>query len=141
MTNDIIKKALEKKGQFASLSWESPAKVKKPYCNEGIMKKVYAHTVKIGVAYNNLKSTKEGRLNGSLPEVNAGLNGLKWVKYPVLLENPKTGEQFISIKLNKKSKFKSEYTAEVTDKLLSSGKSKTPATTINVNVKYIKTIS
>lgn len=40
---------------------------------------------RIGVGYDHKASTVQGRADGSLPPVNAGLKGRTWLEYPYLL--------------------------------------------------------
>lgn len=105
---DIIKTALNKKGQFASLEWERPCKTLKS-CAVNITKKTVARNVRIGAGYDNLSATRAGRENGTLPAQNAGLNGMVWNVYPVILTSEKTGKDYIRIETAKNTNFSTVY--------------------------------
>lgn len=64
-------------GQFINIETAKTLKVRKEYRGNTVTK--HSHkTVRFGVKYENMKSTKEGRANGSLPAVNAGLRWGNW---------------------------------------------------------------
>lgn len=106
MTNEIIEKALNKKGQFATIAYCRQCKTLKS-CNDIILKSTRAKNIRIGAGYDNLKSTIEGRENGTLPAENAGLNGMQWIKYPVLLQGKSS--QYIRLETSKNTIFETAY--------------------------------
>lgn len=85
---------LTKKGQFVSLHTKRPMKVRKGVVDN--LEKDSTFVVRIGVDYDNIKAVQEKRESGELPEQNAGLKpNFKWVHFPVLLQNEKSGEFYI----------------------------------------------
>ena len=119
-----------KGGTIHSLKWTRPAKVKKS-CTDEITKTVIATNIMLNAQYENLKRTKEGRLDGTLPEQNIGLVGFEWVHYPLVLKSIKTGKLYLRIETMKNSKFQTEWRrnqaivtkALIEENLLSSEKS------------------
>ena len=119
-----------KGGTIHSLKWTRPAKVKKS-CTDEITKTVVATNIMLNAQYENLKRTKEGRLNGTLPEQNTGLVGFEWDHYPLELKSIKTGKLYLRIETMKNSKFQTEWRrnqaivtkALIEENLLSSEKS------------------
>ena len=97
-----------KAGTFHSIKWTRPAKVKKS-CLDKITKTVEASNLRIGAEYDHLNRTIIGRMNGTLPEVNAGLVGFEWVEYPTILRSTKTGKLYLRIETSKNSKFKTSW--------------------------------
>lgn len=112
LQSEVREKILQKHGQFTSLIYERALKTKKS-CTNTYTKHTEAKNVRIGASYDNLRSTIIGRMSGTLPEVNAGLNGLEWVSYPNILVNPKTGREFVRVELTSNSKFNNIYRDEV----------------------------
>ena len=105
--NEIITKALSKKGQFASIEYKRACKVKKDAPN--IYKVTQAYNVRIGAQYDAMQAVKEARADGTLPAENQGLNGLQWVQYPVILQSIKSGTEMLRIETAKNSTFKTQY--------------------------------
>ena len=97
-----------KAGTIHSLKWTRPAKVKKS-CTDEITKTVVATNIMLNAQYENLKRTKECRLDGTLPEQNTGLVGFEWVHYPLVLKSIKTGKLYLRIETMKNSKFQTEW--------------------------------
>lgn len=75
-----VRKLLAKKGQYCRIVSNRPLKVRKG--RDEIIKHS-EFTVRIGVSYDALKSTKEGREDGTLPSENQGMWG-EWVIFPIL---------------------------------------------------------
>lgn len=151
MDAKTLSKILSKRGQFTALTWRRKCKTYKGV-EDIIEKETSAHTIRIGCAYDNLSTTKTGRLDGTLPQENAGLNGLEWKQYPILLVNPKTGREFVRVELAENSKFittfyENNYVVEkdsILDKLLASEKSNKPGerpTVMNIPLDSIISIS
>lgn len=105
--NEIIAKALNKKGQFASIEYKRICKVKKGAPN--IYKVTQAQNVRIGAQYDAMQAVKDARADGTLPAENQGLNGLQWVQYPVILQSIKSGAEMLRIETAKNSTFKTQY--------------------------------
>lgn len=81
--NSKMKKV--RKGAYTSLLWERPAKTKKS-CTDIIVKRTRA-TVRLGINYDNMASTKEKRKLGEAPQVSAGLPWGEWLKYPYFIKH------------------------------------------------------
>ena len=64
-------------GQFINIETAKPLKVRKEYRGNTVVKSSHK-TVRFGVKYDNMKSTKEGRANGTLPAVSSGLPWGNW---------------------------------------------------------------
>ena len=79
----------QKKGANVHLCWRRTCKTKKSAGNIRVEKEVCT-VGRIGVNYDNMKSTKEGRADGSLPSQNAGLPWGQWQMYPFLIEHKET---------------------------------------------------
>ena len=137
-----------KGGTIHSLSWTRPAKTKKS-CEDEITKTVFATNIMLNASYDNLKRTKEGRVDGTLPSENTGLQGFEWVHYPLVLKSVKTGKLYLRIETMSNSKFKTEWRknqaivakALIEQDLLSSEKSSKDELPIVMNVAIDSIIS
>ena len=142
--NEIITKALNKKGQFASVEYKRACKVKKDAPN--IYKVTQAYNVRIGAQYDAMQAVKDARADGTLPAENQGLSGLQWVQYPVILQSVKSGTEMLRIETAKNSTFETQYyiqngeelqavtKAEIQDYLYASEKSNGEMPTV-LNIK------
>lgn len=65
-------------GRFVNLDTCKTLKTKKAYSGK-VVTKIGHSTVRVGVNYDNMKATIEGRANGSKPIENAGLQWGAWV--------------------------------------------------------------
>ena len=83
-TNDILAIVLAKHGQITTLTTERKVKVKK---GQHTIFKASKFQGRIGVNYENLKSTQAGREDGTLPQQNAGLPWGKWAQFPYTIEH------------------------------------------------------
>lgn len=146
---NIIEKALNKKGRFANIEYTRQCKVKKS-CSDVITKLTRVYNVRIGASYDNLREVKAARENGELPKQNQGLIGLEWENYPVLLKNPKTQKKFIRLETAKNSVFKTEYfkngkpieKSEIESILLASEKQQGDKPVVmNINTEYITVLN
>lgn len=82
---------LTRKGQFSKAIWHRPCKTLKAFAHMSIVKCTTV-VVRTGIDYENLTSTKEGRADGTLPSVNAGLlPGQSWEQFPYLINSEKSG--------------------------------------------------
>lgn len=97
-----------KGGTIHSLKWTRPAKTKKS-CEDEITKTVIATNIMLNASYDNLKRVKEGRADGTLPEVNAGLVGFEWVHYPLILRSIRSGKLYLRMETMSNSKFETEW--------------------------------
>lgn len=81
MNLDEIKTAIHShnKGSFTTIETCKTLKTKKAYADKSIVK-VSRMTGRFGCSFENLKSTKIGRENGSIPKNNSGLPYGNWVK-------------------------------------------------------------
>jgi len=73
------------KGANIILEWVRPAKVKKA-CVDNIEKHVRM-VGRMGIEYDNMKSTQEKRESGDAPKENAGLQWGEWLEYPYLIQH------------------------------------------------------
>ena len=109
MYNEIIEKALAKKGQFATVNYERKAKTLKNAPE--ILKQTKAFNVRIGAEYDALKSTLEAKGVDTKAEAHAlnnGLNGMEYIVYPVLLKG-KNDRQYIRLETAKNTRFETTY--------------------------------
>lgn len=110
--NDLTKKVLSllsRSGQIVTMTTNRPVKIKKG-ANASPINKESIFQCRIGVNYDNISAVKEKRVDGSLPEENAGLPWGKWVKFPFLIEH--NGEFYLRCTTLKNSvKTKTKYVA------------------------------
>ena len=106
--NEIVAKALSKKGNFSSYATLKTCKTLKSFDGK-IEKLTRAKNIMIGAAYDNRQAVIEARANGDLPSENQGLNGREWVQYPILLRSIKSGKELIRVNVLNNSKFESQY--------------------------------
>lgn len=66
-------------GTYANMTTCKTLKTRKEFKDKNIVK-ISRSTIRAGVEYDNMKSTKEGRANGSLPAKNAGLKYGRYIK-------------------------------------------------------------
>lgn len=143
--------ALGKKGTFATLEYSRPVEVKKA-CPVAIVKTTVARNVRIGAQYDAMKqvqlakgvtSTKEAH------ELNTGLKGFAWVKYPTILKSERTNDEYVRIETNSNTRFESIYTvngkevnkADVEEYFLAKEKSKGEMPVVmNIKLNTIKYI-
>ena len=130
---NIITKALNKKGTFATVQYSRPVKVKKGA--PMITKVTKARNVRIGAQYDALKAVQiaKGVSNtAEAHEVNTGLKGFEWDVYPTVLHSIKTNKQYIRVETNSNTKFDTTYImdgkvvnkADIEQYMLASEKSK-----------------
>lgn len=82
-TKAILEKHRALRGQYCRLTWERVVKLRKSAENQGhVAIKRSVATVRVGLAYDNMNKTKEGRATGELPPENAGLPWGEWLEYP-----------------------------------------------------------
>lgn len=80
----MINLIMGKKGQFAHIKYLRPLKFRKDFEGLHYGFKEVTGVFRIGIEYENLKSTSEKRDKGM---VVGGLNGREWVQYPYLLQS------------------------------------------------------
>jgi hypothetical protein len=110
---EIIEKAKEIKGQFASVEYTKTCKVKKG--SPVVTKTTKASSVRVGCEYDGLKSTLENKGVDTKEEahlLNNGLRGMHYVSYPVVLASDKTNKEYIRFSTCKGTKFTSQYFLE-----------------------------
>jgi hypothetical protein len=91
-SNEYIQAIKDYKG--SNLSVEVHKQLKTKVANRGdIVEKHTRFVCRTGINYDNMKATKEGRDNGSLPKENQGLPWGEWSKFPFII-NHKGGEYF-----------------------------------------------
>ena len=106
--NEIVSKALSKRGNFSSYATLKTCKTLKSF--EGKIEKLTrAKNIMIGAAYDNRQVVIEARANGDLPSENQGLKGKEWVQYPILLKSLVNGKELIRVNVLNNSKFESQY--------------------------------
>ena len=151
MTEQEIKQAIEEttKGANIYLEWERPVKLRKAY--KGLpFTKWTKMLCRIGVNYDNKKTTQEGRENGDLPAENAGLRGFEWEQFPTILRSIKTEKLYLRLEGGTfKTSTKREYRldGQVVEfeqykemMLASEYKPKPPSPTFNVGFDAIQSI-
>lgn len=83
----ILEKLMSKRGQIASVTYNSELVPRKNFKDKGIKghRIVHNRLMRVGINYENLTSTKEIRESGI---EKSGLKGsLSWIKFPYLLKN------------------------------------------------------
>jgi hypothetical protein len=76
------------KGANVIVEWERPCYLRAGFKTMPLTK--YTNMLcRLGCNYDNIIDTQNGRADGSLPAVNAGLKGRTWVLFPVLLRSIK----------------------------------------------------
>ena len=65
-------------GTYANMTTCKTLKTRKEFKDKNIVK-ISRSTIRSGCDYENLKSTKQGRIDGSLPSQNAGLPYGSWI--------------------------------------------------------------
>ena len=150
MMNEIKAIALNKKGQFANLTYARACKVKKNA--PAIEKTTKAYNVRIGAQYDALKTTQEAKGVTSTEEAHAlnnGLNGMEWVTYPYILKSVKSGKEYLRLETAKNTRFETVYTmngqtvtkAEIEPYLLASEKGNGEMPTVmNIGIENITEI-
>ena len=106
--NEIVAKALSKKGNFSSYTTLKTCKTLKGFDGK-IEKLTRARNIMIGAAYDNRQAVIEARANGDLPSENQGLKGKEWIQYPILLKSLANGKELIRVNVLNNSKFESQY--------------------------------
>jgi hypothetical protein len=93
--SSLAQKLVNTNGNFVGLLWHRPMKTYKG--TAAVVTKTVRTTVRVGLEYDNREVVKEARADGTLPAENAGLNGMEWVQYPVVLRSLKTGKAMIRV--------------------------------------------
>jgi hypothetical protein len=106
--NEIVAKALSKKGNFSSYVTLKTCKTLKGFDGK-IEKLTRARNIMIGAAYDNRQAVIEARANGDLPSENQGLKGKEWIQYPILLKSLANGKELIRVNVLNNSKFESQW--------------------------------
>lgn len=79
----------QRKGQNLKAVWVRPMKVRKSA--EGVtLTKMTSAVVRGGIDYDNIKTVKEGRVDGTLPEKNEGLPWGEWKSFPYSITHKET---------------------------------------------------
>lgn len=106
-TAKILEIVFAKKGQIATLETKKAVKMKK---GQPAFFKASKFQARVGVNYENLATTKEGRNDGTLPEENAGLPWGKWVAFPYLIEH--NGKHYVRLTAFDGNKYPATFTDE-----------------------------
>ena len=110
MINEIIDNG--KAGTYRTiLIQNSNVGILKKYEKQGIHvgKQTKITMSRLGVGYDNMKTVQEKRENGDLPEINQGLKGVKWLRYPYTLISVKTQKVLLRVSLCKDSKITTKW--------------------------------
>ena len=148
-SNEYIKILSTKKGQNITVNLERDCKVRAKFKGSNI-KKLTRFVCRSGINYENMKSTKEARADGSLPSTNEGLPWGEWNKFPWTISH--NGKEYLRLypsNLNIKPEVsfmvdgKEVSKDEVRDMLLSSElkTSDKPPSCYTVNSDNVKSIS
>ena len=104
----IIKSVLSKPaGTFFKISWGSEIPVYKKYQGVFTVKKYTEAIVRCGINYDNMKLTKERRMDGSAPSKNSGLPWGSWLIDGYVIENK--GKTYLRCYLGANNKPKTLY--------------------------------
>ena len=133
------------KGQFHSLLWERPCKLKKAFGNNVVVKRSSA-VVRFGVEYDNINAVKEKRVSGELPAQNAGLQWGEWLLYPYFIKHK--NQVYLRCSTVPNTKIRSEYFLngtkvsfeQVENMLLASEKNTKKAEVFTINIDNILSI-
>jgi len=109
MTIEDIKAAIKAtpKGANIIVEWTRPVKLRKAY--KGMPLTVSKSMLcRLGVQYDNTAATKQGRDDGSLPATNAGLKGVEWIQFPILLKAVKSQKIQLRLQAGTFNSFKTE---------------------------------
>ena len=91
-------------GTFISAVWQRDCKTRKG-CDARIEKRVAAHSLTFGVAYDNRAVVQTARASGELPAENQGLKGFEWETFPRILRAVKTGKLYARLNVTSASRF------------------------------------
>lgn len=97
MTIDELKPIINstKKGTIHTLTYSKPLKTRKGVTD--VITKSSTVQVRFGIDYDNMRVTKEGRADGTLPVVNQGLApSLRWIDNN-FIENTKNGNKMLRV--------------------------------------------
>lgn len=107
---DTLQKLLQRKGQYVTLSTRRPVKVRK---GQPEVFKLSTYTVRVGVAYDNIKAVQDKRAEGTLPAENAGLPWGEWVEYPYTIAHK--GEMYLRCTLAHNTQHRARAAYELAD--------------------------
>ncbi len=80
----LVSSLIHIKGQIVRIETERDCKMR---AGQPMVRKSSVFLCRVGVDYENMKSTKEGRADGSLPAENAGLPWGRWMIFPYVIEH------------------------------------------------------
>ena len=78
---------LNKKGQFAKITFKRSMKVAAAHKLHTVEKVVWGMLVRCGIDYDNMKSVQDKREDGTLPVENQGLPWGEWEVFPHLIKH------------------------------------------------------
>lgn len=90
---EILQYLLSRKGQIVTIYARRGLKIRTKFPNTKI-EKYSVFQARAGVIYNHLAKVIEKRAESQLPEYNAGLNGMKWERFPYILRSIKTNKLY-----------------------------------------------
>ncbi len=85
LADKALARALSRKGQFAGFLWVRPMATRKDVSS--VITKEVRCVARVGLDYESMASTTEGRNDGTLPAENAGLPWGTWARFPYLIEH------------------------------------------------------
>ena len=91
---EIVDLLKSRKGRYVTIEGKRQMDTYKDECH--IVEKHTKFIARVGLNYDNLQATKDGRASGELPQTNAGLNGMTWSDYPYFLEG-KGGKIYVRL--------------------------------------------
>ena len=89
-TQAMLDTLLSRKGQIVTMTTERDCKVRK---GQDPVRKLSTFQCRVGVNYDNIKTVKEGRADGTKPAENAGLPWGEWALFPYVIAHK--GEYYI----------------------------------------------
>lgn len=107
MISTLEQKVFSKqKGQFAKIKYQKELKTRAGFKNLSVVK-ISEVVARFGVQYDNITNVKNDRIQGILPQQNAGLPWGTWRKYPFFIEHK--GTDYLRISLANGNKIRSVY--------------------------------
>lgn len=82
MSNAMLDKLMQRRGVIATITTTRLLKTRK---DAPQVYKTSQFQCRVGVDYENMQSTIDGRANGTLPATNEGLPWGEWVEFPYLI--------------------------------------------------------
>lgn len=87
LTAEQLALLMSTKGQFRSLAYTRPVKLRKEFTGKPALKRVTGLSVRAGCSYDNIGEIHRRRVSGEAPAVNAGLSWGRWKIEPYVIEH------------------------------------------------------